>query len=64
MSDLQTEQSYINLDGDISHLVTDITPKPKIIKTKRTAFRVLRILENPTIDNIEKLKAIVHTFIF
>ena len=60
MSDLQTEQSYV--DGEISQLVTGIIPKPKRIKTKQTASRILRILENSTIDNIQKLKAIAHTF--
>ena len=61
ISDLQTEQSYV--DGEISHLLTGIIPKPIRIKTKQTASRALRILENSTVDNIQKLKAIAHTFI-
>ncbi|CAF0950737.1 unnamed protein product [Rotaria sp. Silwood1] len=60
LSDLQTEQSYV--DGEISQLVTGLVPKPKRIKTQQTASRVLRILENPTNDNIQKIKAIAHTF--
>ena len=60
LSDLQTEQSYV--DGEISQLVTGLIPKPKRIKTQRTASRVLWILENPTSDNIQKLRAIAHTF--
>ena len=61
MRDLQTEQSYV--DGEISHLPTGIILKPKRIETKQTASRVLGISENSTSDNIQKLKAIAHTFI-
>ena len=64
MSDLQTEQLYVRVDGDICQLVTGVIAKPKTIKTQQTASRVLRILENSTIDNIHKLKAIAHTFTF
>ena len=60
VNDLQTEQSYV--DGEISQLVTGLIPKPKRIQTQQTASRVLRILENSTSDNIQKLKAIAHTF--
>ena len=60
MNDLQTEQSYV--DGEISQLVTGLIPKPKRIRTQQTASRVLRILENSTSDNIQKIKAIAHTF--
>ena len=53
------EQSH--LDGEIPQLATGLVPKPKRIKTQRTASRVLRISESPTNGNIRKLKAIAHT---
>ena len=53
MSDLQTEQSHV--DDEVSHLVTGNISKPKRIKTEQTAPRILRILENFTSDNIQKL---------
>ncbi len=60
LSDLQTEQSYV--DGEIFQLVTDLVSKPKRIKTQQTAARVLRISENSTNDNIQKLKAIASCY--
>jgi len=60
LSDLQTEQSYV--DGEISQLVTSLIPKPKRIKTQNTASRILRILDNSTNDNTQKIKAIAHIF--
>ncbi len=60
LSDLRTEQSYV--DGEVSQIVTGVVRKTERIKTQNTASRILRILDNPTNDNTQKIKTTAHIF--